>query len=495
MEQILADKTKFVCDTTQKDMVQVIEKEITMHLKELVKKGILDNKTFSDLVPQGSITPRLYGLPKTHKTGIPLRPILSMVGSPYHKLAQWLTQLLQSIRSKMAVHTLKDSFQFVELYLKWMSKNKVMASLDVESLFTNVPLNEVIDIIFDYAAENSIKVGIQLVDLCKLISICTKNIQFLFNGRYYHQIDGVAMGSPLGPVLADIFMAHLEQRASNIITKMSFYKRYVDDIFVVCESAEGIQRCTWSIESDTSKHKVHFRTRVSKLFTILRCFTNSTWRWFYSKEYISQENMERSVHTFQKFCSNKSQTWTSSNTFWKGKKVMFRRCHWQRIVKLHEILQQNGYPKRFIAKYSICKSNKQSNYSVAKTDVYITLPYKGDDVTTLIKRRLNSAIKRTYNTANLVFVERPMHCPPHNEKTRSLVSPPPHVFTLLLYLWMQVHRPYDKDLMHSGRRAYSQMASTEENWGPKKCNYEALSWYSTHCWPTKRFQYSISGKK
>ena len=38
-------------------------------------------------------------------------------------------------------------------------------------------------------------------------------------------------------------------------------------------------------------------------------------------------------------------------------------------AKLHEILQQNGYPKRFIAKYSICKSNKQSNYSVAKTDL------------------------------------------------------------------------------------------------------------------------------
>ena len=216
MEQILAEKTKFACDTTQKDMFQVIEKDITMHLKELVKKDILDNKTFSDLVPQGSITPRLYGLPKTHKTGIPLRPILSMVGSHYHKLAQWLTQLLQPIRSKMAVHTLNDSFQFVELLFERNKKNKVMASLDVESLFTNIPLNEVIDIIYDYAVTNSIKVCIPLVDLCKLISICTKNIQFLFNGRYYHQIDGVAMGGPLGPVLADIFMVHLEQRASNI---------------------------------------------------------------------------------------------------------------------------------------------------------------------------------------------------------------------------------------------------------------------------------------
>ena len=119
--------------------------------------------------------------------------------------------------------------------------NKVMASLDVESLFTNVPLNKVIDTISDYGATNSIKVGIPLVDLCKLISICTKNIQFLFNGRYYHRIEGVAMGSSLGPVLADIFMAHLEQRASNIITKVSFHKRCVGDIFAVCESAEGIQ--------------------------------------------------------------------------------------------------------------------------------------------------------------------------------------------------------------------------------------------------------------
>ena len=74
-----------------------------------------------------------------------------------------------------------------------------------------------------------------------------------------------------------------------------------------------------------------------------------------------------------------------------------------------------------------------------------------------------------------MFVETTNALPTPQRKTRSLVSPTPYVFTFLLYLWMQVHRPYDKDLMHSGRRAYSQMASTEENWGPKKCNYEALS--------------------
>ena len=82
MEQILADRTKFACDTTQRDMVQVIEKDISMHLEELVKKGILDNKTFSDVVPQGSITARFYVFFKPHNTVTPLRSILSMIGSP-----------------------------------------------------------------------------------------------------------------------------------------------------------------------------------------------------------------------------------------------------------------------------------------------------------------------------------------------------------------------------------------------------------------------------
>ena len=75
----------------------------------------------------------------------------------------------------MAVHTLKDSFQFVELLFEMNVKNKVMASLDVESLFTNVPINEVIGIIDDYAATNNNRVGTQLVNLCKLTPICTKN--------------------------------------------------------------------------------------------------------------------------------------------------------------------------------------------------------------------------------------------------------------------------------------------------------------------------------
>ena len=102
-------------------------------------------------------------------------------------------------------------------------------SYDVNSLFTNVPLEETIDIICQYASI----VQIPSVLLKELLLLCTRNTNFTFNGKIYRQIDGVAMGSPLGPILANIFMSNLEKhgKLSAIINKTLFYKRYVDDTF------------------------------------------------------------------------------------------------------------------------------------------------------------------------------------------------------------------------------------------------------------------------
>ena len=57
-------------------------------------------------------------------------------------------------------------------------------------------------------------------------------MHFSYNGRMYQQVDGVAMGSPLGPVIANVFMAELEQTIlPNLIEDVKFWKRYVDDTF------------------------------------------------------------------------------------------------------------------------------------------------------------------------------------------------------------------------------------------------------------------------
>ena len=64
----------------------------------------------------------------------------------------------------------------------------------------------------------------------EILLLCTKNVHFTFRDVVYLQTDGVAMGSPLGPVLAGIFMVDLERSLVPLLTaELSFWKRYVDD--------------------------------------------------------------------------------------------------------------------------------------------------------------------------------------------------------------------------------------------------------------------------
>ena len=64
----------------------------------------------------------------------------------------------------------------------------------------------------------------------ELLYLCTKNAHFTLNNKTYLQVDGVAMGSPLGPVLANMFMVELEQNmVPTLSNDISLWKRYADD--------------------------------------------------------------------------------------------------------------------------------------------------------------------------------------------------------------------------------------------------------------------------
>ena len=100
----------------------------------------------------------------------------------------------------------------------------------LKSLFTNVPLKETIDIILNkiyHEKKNETNIPRNMKDL---LYLCMKHDHFTYGGKIYIQIDGVAMGSPLGPVLANIFMISLEEAILPSIKKhVAHWKRYVDD--------------------------------------------------------------------------------------------------------------------------------------------------------------------------------------------------------------------------------------------------------------------------
>ncbi len=82
-------------------------------------------------------------------------------------------------------------------------------------------------------------------ELNKLLVICTQQSHFQFDGKFYDQVDGVAMGSPLGPLFANIFMAELEQKHMNTLKKKGIilWKRYVDDVFAIVRDKSSANEC------------------------------------------------------------------------------------------------------------------------------------------------------------------------------------------------------------------------------------------------------------
>ena len=100
------------------------------------------------------------------------------------------------------------------------------------SLFTNVPLRKTIDIILRKVYdEKLIRTEIPKKNLEKLLLLCTQDKPFTFDNKMYVQVDGV-MGSPLGPLFANIFMSELENSIIPTLgNKVLHWKRYVDDTF------------------------------------------------------------------------------------------------------------------------------------------------------------------------------------------------------------------------------------------------------------------------
>ena len=187
MNDILEDQSKFQKMEKEKDKTIQIEKALCKQLRILKQKDVIDSMTFERIRPTGSIIPRLYSLLKLHKQNVPLRPILDMCNSPYHATAKWLTKILEPIRREIVKHSVNDSFHFVR-QVKDMQINQLkMFSLDVSSLFTNVPLKDTIEYICDYIRTHNINICLPLADLKQLLLFCTHNIQFKFNDKIYRQ--------------------------------------------------------------------------------------------------------------------------------------------------------------------------------------------------------------------------------------------------------------------------------------------------------------------
>ena len=139
-----------------------------------------------------------------------IRPIVSCINSYNYALSGYHARILNPLIPKD--HCADDTFSFLSDIRKISTHHdSFMVSYDVTSLFTNIPLNETIDLAIDLIFQDNPTIKISRGDLKELFRVATCQSHFLFDGNFYDQIDGVAMGSPLGPVLANLFMAIKEK--------------------------------------------------------------------------------------------------------------------------------------------------------------------------------------------------------------------------------------------------------------------------------------------
>ena len=228
---------------TNKDDTAKIELRIQRRLLQLRKECLISKQVYEAIRPTSSQRPRMYtcSLPKIHKKDVPLRRILSMTGSAQHQLAKWLTSLLQTVLQNLSSNCVSDSFTFVKEVRKFtFSFSSVFrCSFDISSLFTNVPLAKTIEICADALYNyDSMAPSFPRNIFVKLMQLATSSVEFSFNNIMHRQIDGVAIGSPLSPALANIFAGYQEAKLFNIAKRPLVYFRYVDDTFVVFNNEE-----------------------------------------------------------------------------------------------------------------------------------------------------------------------------------------------------------------------------------------------------------------
>ena len=144
--------------------------------------------------------------------------------------------------------------------------NSFMCSFDIDSLLTNVPLEGTIEIVIknEFGRQRKIN-GFGKGDFRDLLKLRTMGKIFYFNGNYYKQLDGIAMGSLLGPALANAFLCHHERkwlRECPVAYASIFYKHYVDDIFVLLKSENHVYNLLFYLNS---KHpNIRFTFKIER---------------------------------------------------------------------------------------------------------------------------------------------------------------------------------------------------------------------------------------
>ena len=400
MQDLLSDE-----ETYEKKQTGFNDKENKVFNKEarkVLKRSERGKKLYHTLEEAPS-APKMRGLPKVHKSGTPMRPITSGIGSAPRKLAKILAKPLSQALGSISESHIKNTSEMMER-LKTVEQvnDRKMASFDVRSLFTNVPVEDALEAIAEIVdAMDDADLPLPKSDYLKLVSMCMHFGSFTFNGNEYFQKSGLAMGSPLSPVAACLFMEKLEQsNFKKIIGSDSIWLRYVDDVLVVVPKNMDLEDKLRQMNSVNEKIQFTIEMEQNGQLPFLdTCIMKSESR-FKFKVFRKPSNKEDYVH-FYSGHSDRVKSGIVIGFFFRAFRVCDEEFLNDEIEHIYTSFMKLKYPKGFLIKQKeIAKRIRNRTQKERKTDEsrkrkWLSIPNfkEANDISrTLEKAGMNVAI-------------------------------------------------------------------------------------------------------
>lgn len=379
MLQLLRDET--VYSKINRDLSNTQQLKNNTMVNDWCKRGLISKQTMEWLTTKNAVAPKIYGLVKLHKPGNPLRPIVSCIDSPFYKMSKFLSNTLSKVVGKTKSF-IQDSFHFRN-FIKHQKipEHYMLASLDVISLYTNIPLELIETVIEEYWDKIKHHTKLPKKEFLYALKVCATSTFFQYQEEFYQQISGVAMGGPVSAVIANLVMEYIEGKIlASLKCSVTFYKRFVDD----CITCFPKNLHVYILEHFNSFHpKIQFTIETEKngsLNFLDMTIDHHEGQKINTKWYQKPTSSGRYMNYF----SNVPFHWKAnvvSNLFQRAYKLSDKQYRQESMDRARTLLLGNGYPPTLLDKMMrkckyICEK-EENKISKEKVDVgnVVKMPY------------------------------------------------------------------------------------------------------------------------
>lgn len=212
-------------ESFQRDLVE-------LHPEWRKNSKIIINKIVHTTFARFKIMPKLHKRDANNNWNGSIRPIVASPGSPTHGLSKWVDHLLRPYLSQYST-ILKDSKSIlIQLRQMQFSSEDRLFTFDAKSLYTSIPLRQALHVLRDIT-----KADRMFPFISQGLEIVLDSNYFSFGSTIWKQTCGIAMGTPVAPTIANLYLAFYEERflkSSDLWkSEIRLFQRYIDDLLLV----------------------------------------------------------------------------------------------------------------------------------------------------------------------------------------------------------------------------------------------------------------------